>query len=206
MPTLMAWPSSVSSKPATRASLPARSPSAWTAPRVISATLSCGTRSNSWWIVAMPNAAVRAVVWILTACCPRPPGCRPAGGTGGGPPANDGPGTEVKRLRGREDPFAHLRRGVLVAGEDARDGGGGELRRPRHIRDRRHRRPSVVLPCVVPTFVLHRRAVREPHDLIDTAGALYKRTALKKDPALSGPNGLSLRVEPLQFGASLAAR
>ena len=38
--------------------------------------------------------------------------------------------------------------------------------------------------------------------LIDTASALYKRTAPKKDPGLSGPNGLSLRVEPLRLGAA----
>lgn len=46
------------------------------------------------------------------------------------------------------------------------------------------------------------RYVSADDHLIDTASALYKRTALRKDPGLSGPNGLSLRVEPLRLGAA----
>ena len=46
------------------------------------------------------------------------------------------------------------------------------------------------------------RYVPADDHLIDTASALYKRTAPKKDPGLSGPNGLSLRVEPLRLGAA----
>ncbi|RYV49542.1 hypothetical protein [Pengzhenrongella frigida] len=44
------------------------------------------------------------------------------------------------------------------------------------------------------------RYVPASDHFIDTASTLYRRTAPKKDPALSGPSGLSLRVEPLPVG------